>query len=257
MTGDTANQCSWGFVKVVRKFWAHLPKTAAANWNPFVVAHAFLVPSSDRSNAIFLLIPEVPHLEGGTSDVCVSIRDPDTWYGHSDPVLCAARVPLVNTPWRLVAIGHLDLHIHGCRGWICCSQGIKDLEFRGARMAVEIDNHFDGSLVSRDHIHRFLHAEPPHFGDEIISCSAFHDHVSSARPVVWDFCASCVPRSILRCLRETGGTPSANQPYSTSHSKTTVRDVPKILYFVSGIVPFCAVYTEFFFIMSSLWQHQF
>ena len=32
---------------------------------------------------------------------------------------------------------------------------------------------------------------------------------------------------------------------------------PRFLYVVSGIVPFCAVCTELFFIMSSLWQHQF
>ena len=48
----------------------------------------------------------------------VSIRDPITWYDLSDPVLCAAGVPLVSTPWRLAAIGHLGLHILGCRGWI-------------------------------------------------------------------------------------------------------------------------------------------
>ena len=49
-------------------------------------------------------------------------------------------------------------------GYVGCSQGIQDLEFREAKIAVEIDNHFDGSLVSRDHVHRFLHAEPPHLG---------------------------------------------------------------------------------------------
>lgn len=32
---------------------------------------------------------------------------------------------------------------------------------------------------------------------------------------------------------------------------------PRFLCLLSGIVPFCAVYTELFFIMSSLWQHQF
>ena len=58
----------------------------------------------------------------------------------------------------------------------------------------------------------------------------------------------------LRCPRETDEVPSANQPYSTAHSRTTVRDVPKVLYFVSGIVPFGAVYSEFFFDMSALWQ---
>ena len=26
-----------------------------------------------------------------------------------------------------------------------------------------IHNHFDSSLVSRDHVHRFLLSEPPHF----------------------------------------------------------------------------------------------
>ena len=52
--------------------------------------------------------------------------------------------------------------------------------------------------------------------------------VCSARPVVFDFCASCVPRSVLRCPRETGAAPSANEPYSTSHSRATVSDVPKV-----------------------------
>ena len=28
---------------------------------------------------------------------------------------------------QLAAIGFLNLHIHGCCGWMCCSQGIKDL----------------------------------------------------------------------------------------------------------------------------------
>merc|ERR1712136_694160 len=108
-----------------------------------------------------------------------------------------------------------------------------------------------------DHIHRVLHAEPPHLGTEIIWCSAFHDHVCSARPVVRDFCASCVPRSILRCPRETGGAPSANQPYSASNSRTKLRDVPKVFVSSQWHCAILSVYTELFFIMSSLWQHQF
>ena len=47
----------------------------------------------------------------------VSFRDPNTWYGHSDPVLCAAWVSLASTPWRLATICHLDLHIHRCHDW--------------------------------------------------------------------------------------------------------------------------------------------
>ena len=39
----------------------------------------------------------------------------------------SARVALASTPWRLVATGHVGLHTLGCRGWICGSQGIKDL----------------------------------------------------------------------------------------------------------------------------------
>ena len=73
-------------------------------------------------------------------------------------------------------------------------------------------DHFDDSLIARDHIHRFLHAELPHFGDEHI-WSANQDHVSSARPMVWDFCASCVPRSILHCPKETSEAPSGTNHF--------------------------------------------
>ena len=39
-----------------------------------------------------------------------------------------------------------------------------------------------------------------------------------------------------------------------SHSRATVRDVPKFLNFVSGIVPIGAVHTKLFFFMSSLYN---
>ena len=87
----------------------------------------------------------------------VFIRDPNTWYGHRDPVLGATRVPLVSTPWQLAAIGHLGLHIHRCRAWLCCSQ-VSKIWNSESTLAVEIVNHFDGSLFSRDHIHLCLHA---------------------------------------------------------------------------------------------------
>ena len=66
-----------------------------------------------------------------------------------------------------------------------------------------------------------------------------------------------VLQRILRCPRKSGEAPSANQQYSMSLSTTTVRNVPKFLYFVRGIVALGAVYTKFFLIMSALWQHQF
>ena len=157
----------------------------------------------------------------------VFIRDPNTWYGHGDPVLGAARVPLVSTPWRLAAIGHLGLHFHGCRAWLCCSQ-VSEVWNSESTLVVEIVNHFDGSLVSRDHIHLCLQALPPHLENEIISYSAFHDHVSSTRILVWNFGTSSVPQSILRCLRETGGSPSANHP--PHHSQ--------ILYFIVALTIF-------------------
>ena len=55
----------------------------------------------------------------------IFIRDPDPWYDKSVPILGTAYVPLARTSCWLAAISHLDLYIHGCCGWIYCSQDIK------------------------------------------------------------------------------------------------------------------------------------
>ena len=52
-----------------------------------------------------------------------------------------------------------------------------------ATIAVEIDNHFDGSLVSQVHIHRFLHAVPPHLGTK--SSGAVPFMTMFAQLVLW------------------------------------------------------------------------
>ena len=105
-------------------------------------------------------------------------------------------------------------------------------------MAVEIGNLFDGSLVSKNHIHRFLHAEPTHVKDDIIWNSAFHDHVCSHRPVVWGFLCLMCSSEHTSLSEEAGEAPSANLPYSTTLSRATIRTIPKFFYCVSGIVPF-------------------
>ena len=107
---------------------------------------------------------------------------------------------------------------------------------------MEIDNHFDGSLVSRVHIHRLLHAEPPHLGARSSGAGPFI--TVFAQLVLWfGFSVPLVFLGAYFAVRRTGGAPSANQLYSTSNSKATVRDVPRFLFFVSGIVPFlCCVH---------------
>ena len=132
----------------------------------------------------------------------------------------------------------------------CCPQSFSILSVALCHLG-EIGNHFDGSLVSRDHLHRVLHAEPLIWGRR--SSGAVPFTTMFALLVLW--LGISVPFVFLGAyfaVRETGGAPSANQPYSTSISRTTVRAVPKFFCFVSGIVPFCAVYTELIFIMSSL-----
>ena len=86
--------------------------------------------------------------------------------------------------------------------------------WNSGRIPVEIDIHLDGSLVSRDHIQRFLHAQPPH-----LKTFASHDHVFSAYLVVWDFYASWIPRSILRCPRRT-----VELPVRTGHIPRHIPD---------------------------------
>ena len=125
------------------------------------------------------------------------------------------------------------------------------------RMTVVVENLFDGSIVSRDHIHRVLHADPLLLETEIIWCSASRDHVFSARPVVRDFCTSCIPRSIHRCPNETGGAPSHTNNIPCQFPEQQFMPSPRFLCFLYGIVPFCTVYAKLFFIMSLLWQHQF
>ena len=117
-----------------------------------------------------------------------------------------------------------------------------------------IGNLFDGSIVSRDHLHRVLHTEPLLFETEIFCYSALHDHVSSARPVVWDCSTSCVPRSILCYATGSGGAPNASFLIPRQFPEQQFMQSTRILGFVCNIVPFCPVYTDLFFIMYSLCQ---
>ena len=64
--------------------------------------------------------------------------------------------------------------------------------------------------------------------------SAFDDHVLSAQPVIWDFCVSWVPRSILCCPRRTVELPV--RPIFHVTFLTTVGDVPKVFRILSVIL---------------------
>ena len=117
---------------------------------------------------------------------------------------------------------------------------------------MEIDNHFDGSLVSRDHVHRFLHAEPPHLGMKSSGAVPFPTIFTLL--VLWFWIS--VPLVFLRAYFAVRGKP-VKLPVRTYHIPRHITEQhfvlsPRFLYFVSGIVPFGAVYTETFFIMSSL-----
>ena len=82
-------------------------------------------------------------------------------------------------------------------------------------MAVEIDNHFDSSLVSRDHIHRFLHAEPPHLGTRSSGAVPF----TTMFPLLVLWFGISVPLVFLGAYFAVRGKP--------------VRDVPKVFVILS------------------------
>ena len=108
--------------------------------------------------------------------------------------------------------------------------------WNSGRIPVEIVNHLDGSLVSRDHIQRFLYAQPPHLKTfRLVQCHS--------RP-----CLLCSSGGLgFLCLlgssehtslsEENGGPPSTNQPYSITFL-TTDSDVPKVFVFCQW---YCAI----------------
>ena len=104
--------------------------------------------------------------------------------------------------WGVHAPGHGRHYLGFCESWR-----------QKNKMAVNIDKHFDGSFVSRDHFLHVLLAVPPHFETENIWCSAFRDHVFSSHPVVRDFCTSCVPRCIHRYPRKPVDLPVQNNTF--------------------------------------------
>ena len=116
-------------------------------------------------------------------------------------------------------------------------------DLNGPRKTVEIDNHFYGSIVSRTHIHRVLHAEPHHLGRK---SSVAMPWTTMFSLLVLMFMIS-VPWEHTSLSGETSRAPSANAPYSTSISRTQFVPSPRFLCFVSGIVPFCAIYMDLFF----------
>ena len=117
-----------------------------------------------------------------------------------------------------------------------------------------IDNLCDGSLVSRDRVHRFLHALPPHLG---IKSSGAVPFTTMFALLVLSF-ENSVPLVFLGASFAVRGRP-VKLPVRTNHiprhiPKQQFVTSPRFLNFVSGMVPIENVYTEFFFIMSSLYN---